>query len=409
MTSKLLSPFHCQHLSICSGCTLQTTSSETENLKQQQTLKSDDFKNHLKNLKPFGLAEAPEIIFHSLGSGGFRERADLLIENGKVCFYKKKELLSSENRSSQSFAIQECLQLTPVLQQALKELTKIEWPIAKGSLRIRALSEADTSSSLRLGLWLDFSNLDVKKLFDEKAFLQNLSQKYFIEIGQRRKQLVFKNQTPHLVDPAPQAWSTTWIENHPRPLFLCIGGFSQAGAVATQKIVQLLESTLKTHLPQKSNHCVEFGSGAGTLTFPLANIQSIAKVTACENDPIALLGLEKGLKKLASEDETNPAKNILEKINIQKGDFQKSSPDDFFKGVDVVVVNPPRSGLKGFLDGLFKGESKPQLFFYMSCFAESWFEDSKKLLASGYNLAEAHLVDQFPQTPHYEIISVWKR
>jgi tRNA/tmRNA/rRNA uracil-C5-methylase (TrmA/RlmC/RlmD family) len=72
MISNSSSPFYCKHLSICSGCTLQTTNSETENLKQQQTLKSDDFKNHLKNLKPFGLAEAPEIIFHSLGSGGFR-------------------------------------------------------------------------------------------------------------------------------------------------------------------------------------------------------------------------------------------------------------------------------------------------------------------------------------------------
>ena len=70
---------------------------------------------------------------------------------------------------------------------------------------------------------------------------------------------------------------------------------------------------------------------------------------------------------------------------------------------DLVVVDPPRSGLG---DSVVRalGEMKAPRITYVSCDPATLSRDLNRLLAAGYRIARAHLVDLFPQTFHVESI-----
>ena len=69
----------------------------------------------------------------------------------------------------------------------------------------------------------------------------------------------------------------------------------------------------------------------------------------------------------------------------------------------LVVVDPPRSGLgEKVIKGLVK--LKAPRITYVSCDPATLARDLARLLESGYRVAEAHLVDLFPQTYHLESV-----
>lgn len=75
---------------------------------------------------------------------------------------------------------------------------------------------------------------------------------------------------------------------------------------------------------------------------------------------------------------------------------------------DVVIVNPPRSGLDAEAhQHLVK--LNPAIILYISCNPKTQAENVLNLLKHGYYLAELQPVDQFPQTNHIENIALLKR
>jgi 23S rRNA (uracil1939-C5)-methyltransferase len=75
---------------------------------------------------------------------------------------------------------------------------------------------------------------------------------------------------------------------------------------------------------------------------------------------------------------------------------------------DLIVVDPPRAGLGEELCGLLATVAASEIV-YVSCDPETLSRDLRKLLNSGYRLAELHLVDLFPQTYHMETVTVLQR
>src|SRR5207253_8482511 len=127
-----------------------------------------------------------------------------------------------------------------------------------------------------------------------------------------------------------------------------------------------------------AKHILEFGSGIGNLSFPA--LGTSRKLTACEIDRGSLAGFEKILEKLSL---VAGFENIRDRVQIQQGDFQNRNPQKF-GNYDTVLVNPPRSGLKEFLNPLLTETQKPRYFLYMSCFPESFAVDGKRLQEAGY-------------------------
>ena len=323
----------------------------------------------------------PEIEYKDLGLKHFRDRADLTLENGKIGFYQKHD--------PHVFALKHCPLFTPPLQSWLSQVKALAWPKIKGSLRLR---HGPTGKN---GIWLDFANQDVKSLLDEKDFLTSLRTFAFVEIGQKRKSLGLKNDLLKLQDPELKPWTQTYVNDQVLPLFSCVGSFTQTGSQANQAIAQIVEAY---HQVASVEKIIEFGSGIGTLTFPLA--ADGRTITACEFDQLACQGLLRTL---------NDHPLLAKRIKILQGNFQHKCQVDFSQ-FDSIAVNPPRSGLMDFLQPLqnIEKQKRPKYFFYMSCYLDSFIQDSMRIENLGYQIQNINILDQFAHTPHFEILSFWK-
>ena len=70
---------------------------------------------------------------------------------------------------------------------------------------------------------------------------------------------------------------------------------------------------------------------------------------------------------------------------------------------DLIVVDPPRSGLGERVTRLLASANAPRVT-YVSCDPSTFARDLVPLAASGYRVEEAHLIDLFPQTFHVESV-----
>lgn len=72
--------------------------------------------------------------------------------------------------------------------------------------------------------------------------------------------------------------------------------------------------------------------------------------------------------------------------------------------VDLVVVNPPRTGLRSEgVEAIL--DAGPRVVAYVSCDPASFARDAKQLVSGGYELEWIAPVDMFPQTYHIEAVA----
>lgn len=384
---------NCQYADLCSACPwidIDPQVQAHEKIKMFQ----DQMEKAQISLPKFSQTN---ITFQKTAFDHFRDRLDFVIENGNIGLFSKKE--------NRILDIETCPLLTEPLQNLYHEFRKIKWPIQKGSFRLRV------SFSGKKGAWLGFSNLDIKKLIEEKNCLSQLLDLVdVVEIGQKRKVLL---RTLKLNDPHFEYWTRTWVSGQPLSLLSSVGSFSQAGDLPNQILTKIIEQ----FIPDRVHRMLEFGSGTGNLTFPAlgpldvhqSNAQNPRQVVAVEYDPLACQALEQSAHRHGYNSETQ------KRLTVICGDFQRhhafsSMNENFsFSDFDLVLVNPPRSGLMSFLDPLKETSKRPQYFIYMSCYLDSFTRDSVVLKDCGYSLDRVTLVDQFPHSPHFEIISLWKQ
>ena len=380
----MLTTLSCSYASVCGGCDL--------------LLKPYDFHQDLKRRElvdawnaavPVALPVSPEWI--SIASGGLRDRVDLMIDQ-KTGVYK---LGLFDKFRTGIVDLQGCPQMSPGLEEWYKEFRRIQIPVQRGSVRLRV-----SPSGLK-GVWLDLANVDVKMLLDQRECLDRLRSVAVVEIGQKRKRLVERDGVLKLADAQLEPWFETYADSKPFPLYCAIGSFTQPGFKAnralTGKVHELVSERVKK---AGAKVAMEFGAGIGNFTFPLASV--FEKTIVYEVDGLAL----EGLKRTALET------GLSDRIVINEGNYQIARKEPVeFRGVDLVLVDPPRSGLQKFLDpvaALAPAERPPHLI-YVSCFAESFAQDSARLLELGYTLSDIAIVDQFPQSRHFEIVAAFDR
>jgi 23S rRNA (uracil1939-C5)-methyltransferase len=354
----------CVHRETCGSCSVIELSQEDLGAKKQQRLRQS-----LIEADIFAELQIPLLQ----PEAGFRERVDLIFENGKLGYFQK--------HSKSSFSVTECELLTPELLQWVLDFQKIQWPIKKGSVRLRV------SPTGQRGVWLDFANLDVALLLKQEIdLLSLLKQNVVVEIGQKRKRLRFTEQGLKLKEPHAESWTETFREGQAHALNCLVGNFTQTGRWANQRMAEWVQRNLDAE-----TSVIEFGSGVGTLTIPAAAQKRF--VLACEMDELACESLKKSSQDL--------------KIEIFQGDFQKNifSRTESFHSF---LINPPRSGMGNFAQTLKTLPTLPQNGLYVSCYLESFLKDAKELKILGYQLANVMILDQFPWTEHFEILAAFK-
>ena len=272
----------------------------------------------------------------SIASGGLRDRVDFVIAAGEVGFFERtrKEL----------FAVPTCPQLSSALGSWFAEFKENLPDVALGSARLRVGPTGER------GVWLDFSNLDIKRLLDSKTWLEWALDRAVVEMGQKRKRVVLRDSRMMLSEPEQGHWIDTYFGDVAHPLYGPVGSFSQVGSAANQVLVETFLKLLPITIDAT---WLELGAGNGNFTVPL--IFRGAKVRAVEIDAVAIAGLKKTIGVTIFNDA----------VQIIRKSFQNSTKEweGLLENVIGIVADPPRSGLMGFLSTLAQIEKRPSEFY----------------------------------------------
>lgn len=378
----------CKLAKLCSGCPwIDQAYSDQIEKKKSQLLKLFEG----TEIKP------GEIRIISVGENQIRERTDLSWRknmNGELSLglhdLEHKEIVDIES----------CPQMTQDLQWWLETFRTNPPPIlSKGSVRLRVSPDGQK------GAWLDLAHVDIKALLIEQNWLRWLSDHAHVEIGQRFKPLIVKQDALTLSRTlSPLPWFETYLDRDlkPLPLFGVIGSFTQPGRSSNRALISVVMDLLRA---SPRLRILELFSGLGNFTLPLASLGH--EVLALEHDPVSKLCFESTIAQVPS---------LAERISfIQKNLYAAKSqilPDlDSLDSIDALVVDPPRSGLRGVLDELAQNQraTKPKILVYVSCFAETLVSDLVRLKGIGFHLRSVVGVDQFPSSPHCEWVAFLER
>jgi 23S rRNA (uracil1939-C5)-methyltransferase len=133
--------------------------------------------------------------------------------------------------------------------------------------------------------------------------------------------------------------------------------------------------------------CLDLFAGVGLFAVPLA--ERFHRVIAVESNPAATRDLEANSRAVRSiEIRTSDAEDFLERF--------RGKPD-------LVVVDPPRAGLTPAMIRRLAQIGSPRIT-YVSCEPPTLARDLRGLLDGGYEIADIHLFDLFPQTLHTETV-----
>jgi 23S rRNA (uracil1939-C5)-methyltransferase len=366
----------CSYSKNCSGCSYWELS-----YQNQIQIKIDKLKSVIGNSLP--------IEFKSIdqSTNGIqtaqRDFINFTFENGKYGLYSKDKSVF------EIVDLSHCLQMSPLLDKLYQNFRKIKLPIQRGSFKLRV------SPTGQAGIWLDFANTDVKTILNNHETMTELNQLGLVEMGQKNKRVFFDDvekkwklqKTPILHN-----WMNTISKDNTEiALYNTIAGFSQSGHKANKIIIKTLNQWTADN---EINQFVEFGCGNGNLTLPI--LSKAAKAHVFEVNHIAIEGLKQSLKQY----------NFMESVTLNCDNFQIKDPQINWQNFDFILLNPPRSGIGNFLSTTPKGLSAS--IFYMSCYLESFEKDYEQLKSLGYQLDQVAIVDQFPQTEHFEILSFFK-
>jgi 23S rRNA (uracil1939-C5)-methyltransferase len=136
-------------------------------------------------------------------------------------------------------------------------------------------------------------------------------------------------------------------------------------------------------------------AGCGSFSLPLAQD---AKVHAVEGHKPATEALQAAVKRA----------NIAHRITVERRDLDRAPLQPIeLKRFDALLFDPPRSGAKAQAECLAR--SNLPLVVAVSCSPASFARDARILVDGGYRLDWARPVDQFPWSPHLEIVARFSR
>ena len=150
--------------------------------------------------------------------------------------------------------------------------------------------------------------------------------------------------------------------------------------------------------PKKNELIIDFFSGLGNFTLPIATFGS--SVIGVEGDDALV---ESGLKNATSN-------NLSENVNFMKVDLFNAELEDIklLGKADKWLIDPPRDGALNLIH-LINSDIQPKKIVYISCNAATLGRDANILTnEKGYKLSKSGILNMFPHTSHVESISLFE-
>ena len=134
---------------------------------------------------------------------------------------------------------------------------------------------------------------------------------------------------------------------------------------------------------------VDLFAGCGTFALPLAEQ---ADLRAYEGDAAMIAALDRGWRQAPG----------LHRLTAEARDlFRRPLEPDELKGVDAVVIDPPRAGAEAQCATLAR--SQVPVIAMVSCNPVTFARDARALVFAGYRLDWVQVVDQFRWSAHVEL------
>jgi 23S rRNA (uracil1939-C5)-methyltransferase len=168
------------------------------------------------------------------------------------------------------------------------------------------------------------------------------------------------------------------------------GAFLQATAEGETALLQAVALAIGS-----ARKVVDLFAGSGTFSIPLAER---AEVHAVEGEATMIAALEKGARMAEG----------LKRLTTEVRDlFRRPLEPDEFKGVEAVVIDPPRAGAEAQVAVLAK--TAVPVIAYVSCNPATFARDARVLVEAGYQLDWVQVVDQFRWSSHVELAARFSR
>jgi len=191
---------------------------------------------------------------------------------------------------------------------------------------------------------------------------------------------------------------TVLVDGTRRTFRLTGSGFWQVHPGAAQALV---DAVLEAAEPRPGERALDLYSGVGLFCAGLAaRVGGFGKVLAVESDPAAVADARRSLHDVPQVQlETGRVERVLGEL---------VGPGTAWPRLDVVVADPPRSGLGAAVAGRLAALA-PRVLVLVACDPAAMARDVAALRGGGYELAGLRAFDAFPMTHHVECVAVLRR
>ena len=321
-----------------------------------------------------------------------RDRARLdLMWNGKQLGIRGPSL--SNPNDFEFFAIENPDTPLPGIVEMMGQFVDSKSPLQLGQVRFRT----NESGSLR-GIWIDTSNEQIKMLLEQKTWLEEcLALGWVVEAGQKGKEVVRTEEGALKLESAGlRPWLSSYDpDGEALPVSSKIAHFSQPGPEANRALLST-GFDLLDDAGLGDTLWAEWGAGYGNLTAGFSRRLG-STGWASEMDAGLVEALEMNRPHFFPLVETSSAR------------AEKGRPESGLAWeADLWLLDPPRPGFASLLATLRQGP-RPNWVLIYHCAQQGLEKDVAMLRDRGFGLVNWSAIDNFPATPHLEVVSLWKR
>ena len=362
----------CKHFPRCGGCTLQHLEHGAQiGFKQQQLMDSLERADLL-----------PGIILPALSAPqwGYRRRARLAVQRAK----DGQIMVGFRNAGSRRIEpITECHVLVEPLPAIVAALPgwMVNFPPGIRLSEVELLS-ADNAVAIAI------EASRVPSAGEREAMLAELTFTDAQLWWKTEKQTAFKR-----IDGADEPLNVALTDSI--KLQVEPGQFVQVNGEINRQMIDQVLDLVRKNTSERESVAVDLFCGSGNFSLPLA----------AEFDRV--IGIE-GLSELVEKAQENAQRNNIVNTEFVVSDLSNWTGMRKIKGkVDLVLLDPPRSGAAGVMPWVVKTKAKQVI--YISCHPSTMVRDLKVLAEAGYKMKAAGVMDMFPHTTHVEAIALLEK
>lgn len=350
----------CPYFGRCGGCQYQHLPPENQTATKREILRET-----LRRIgKIFWNSEIPA---HAASPWNYRNQAQF-----KVAVMDRgcAELGFFEAESHKLVPIDNCLILSPNLNQILAELRRPEWSVRLAGCREIDLLADDSDHRAMVTLRGNFSAQACEALAEDCLTRWKTLSSLVIDNG---------NGLRTFGAPAMQ-YRVGDFEYQVSP-----GSFFQASRFLLPEFVTAVTAG------ERGGLAMDLFAGVGLLSLPLA--RQFDQVVAVEGNQSAAADLAANAKAHSLQNVRAVSDTVFDFLRR----YARSEPD-------LVVLDPPRAGV-GLGTLKYISAIRPRRISYVSCHPPTLARDLEFLIARGYALNSVEMFDFFPHTYHIECLA----